>query len=802
MMCINSLKNLFAKNLAMGLGMGMAMTLSAYSQTNFGLIKLGDSSPTATVTVSVTTAGTLGAIAVRTQGAANLDFVAGLGGADRGGSCTVNRLYSAGTTCTANVTFTPKFAGPRAGAVVLTNTGGNVIGTAFMAGTGIGPQVYYPGNAEMTPVVSGGTYFAHNIFMDPNALAVDGKGDIFYGNSGFAPNSVFKLTPNAPGSTTYTASSLDSKLLNPLAVAVDGAGNVYVSSGGYSWTGYPPQVFKYALLPDDSYTPAQPIAVGQFADNTQSVPSGLAIDGSGNLFISDQFAGVVYKAALLPDGTFAPLKQIASGLGKAWGAAVDGSGNVYVATGPPGVAKLTARPDGTYSVTAINSTAWVNGLAVDSIGNVYLAGYIQPRELVLQSNGSYREKTLNPGGGLNSLSVAVDASGNVFIGDGNTGNVVEEPYGRQPLSLSFASTAVGSTSSDSPKTLTLGNNGNTPLVFADIAYPVDFPEHLGVPGDCPIGTPLAPSASCTLSINFQPSVSGLVTDSFVISDNALNGQYTEQTISLNGTGTGTTRADAWWNPFAQITYGANLSNVLNATSSVPGKFVYSTNKGVSINPATILPAGNWILEANFTAKTGRATFHRVLQLKVLQAPLLVMPTSMTLTYMSQIQRYTYTVSGLINGDTQATAVTGTPTINANGTVPVLAGYICGQVFIMAPVGTYPLKSAWGSMKSSNYALQFGTGTLTIVPTTKALTITARNVTVAKGAKFPTSFSYTKTGMLGMDSASTAGKGVPIVRTTATAKSARGTYPITVSAGTFAAPNYSGVNYVNGTLTIQ
>ena len=776
------------------IAIAVVATICAQAQTSFGPVNLGSTSAAMTVTVPVTTAGTLGTISVGTQGAVNQDFVVATGG-----TCTVNQLYAAAATCTVNVTFAPKFAGSRSGAAVLADTAGNVMGTGFVAGMGMGPQVYYPTNPEMTPNVSGGTYFS--FYMAPNALAVDGNGNIFYGNAGYAPNTVFKLTPSAPGSSTYTASALDANVENPLSLAVDGAGNVYCGSGG-SWMGVPPQLLKYTLLPDGSYSAAQPLAVGQFADNNSSTLGGVAVDGSGNVFISDQFANAVYELKLQADGTYAPLAQIASGLLNAWGTAVDGNGNIYVATSDVGIVKLVPQVGGTYTSTVISSTTYANGVAVDGIGNVYFANYGPPVELALQPNGTYLERTLgNVESSLGIYSVAVDASGNLFVGDGNTGNVVEIPYATQPTLMPYASTAVGKVSTDSPQTFTIGNNGNMPLVFADIAYPVNFPEALGILGECPIGKQLLPNASCTLTINFQPSVSGPIADSLYISDNAQNMQYATQTINLNGTGTGLTRANAWWNPSAQITYGANLSHVLNATASVPGTFIYQTYAGMPITTATILPAGNTTLQVIFNPQGGGPAVKRSLLLTVLPAPLTITPANTTVSYMSLVPTYAYTLSGFVNGDTAATAVTGTPTINANATAPVRAGYVRGQVFITAPIGTYPLVSAWGSLRAANYAPIFGTGTLTIVPATTPLTITAKNVKVAKG-NIPSSFAYTVSGMVGFDSQTSAITGAPLLTTGATAQSGPGTYPIVVSAGTSMAPNYSGINYVDGTLTIK
>ena len=79
-----------------------------------------------------------------TQGAPNLDFTS-----DGTGTCAA-QAYNAGDTCTVDVVFTPKFAGTRNGAVVLTDSSGNVIATAYVYGTGIGPQVAFSPATQTT----------------------------------------------------------------------------------------------------------------------------------------------------------------------------------------------------------------------------------------------------------------------------------------------------------------------------------------------------------------------------------------------------------------------------------------------------------------------------------------------------------------------------------------------------------------------------------------------------------------------------------------------------------------------------
>jgi len=112
------------------------LVVNAPPLTNFGAVNIGTTSPAIPLTFTVVNGGTLGSTAVLTQGATGLDF------ADAGtDTCAPNTIYTAGQTCTVNVTFTPRFAGTRNGAVVLNDTNGNVLATGYLQGSGVGPQI-------------------------------------------------------------------------------------------------------------------------------------------------------------------------------------------------------------------------------------------------------------------------------------------------------------------------------------------------------------------------------------------------------------------------------------------------------------------------------------------------------------------------------------------------------------------------------------------------------------------------------------------------------------------------------------
>ena len=120
-------------------------------------------SQTQLVTVNVTMSGTIATTKVVTGGQQNLDFTY----AD-GGTCT--GAVTAGNTCTVNVMFTPLLAGSRVGAVQLLDSGGNVLGTTYIRGTGIGPQIGFS--------VNGGVPFATGT-LNVKGEAVDGAGDFY-----------------------------------------------------------------------------------------------------------------------------------------------------------------------------------------------------------------------------------------------------------------------------------------------------------------------------------------------------------------------------------------------------------------------------------------------------------------------------------------------------------------------------------------------------------------------------------------------------------------------------------------------
>jgi hypothetical protein len=118
-------------------------------------------------------------------------------------------------------------------------------------------------------------------------------------------------------------------------------------------------------------------------------------------------------------------------------------------------------------------------------------------------------------------------------------------------------------------------------------------------------------------------------------------------------------------------------------------------------------------------------------------------------------------------------------------------------------GTYSrvITCAPGSLGGSNYTFVPGkAGDLTI---TKApLTVTADNQTTLFGAAIPALTATISGFVSGQTSATSGVSGSPACVTTAISTSPGGTYPITCTAGSLAAANYSFAKFVPGTLTVN
>jgi sugar lactone lactonase YvrE len=302
-------------------------------------------------------------------------------------------------------------------------------------------------------------------FDSPWGIAIDASGNLYVSDSG--DNLIRKITPGGVVTTiagvttspevlsTYgvmtNGTGTAAHFLNPTGMAVDPSGNVYVAdSGNNEIRKISPQVVVTTLAGSWSLTAGDADGTGSLARFYE--PGYVAVDGSGNLYVSDDLnatirkitpAGVVTTVAGTPGiagTTDGPGSTALFGLPT--GVALDGTGNLYVAdTGwgtirkitPSGVVStvagtpgVTGSRDGTGSAAQFFGPV---GLSVDQAGNVYIS-----------DENNYTIRKMTPGGvvttfagtagmlgtadGMGSAAqfglpqgLSIDVSGNIYVAD-------------------------------------------------------------------------------------------------------------------------------------------------------------------------------------------------------------------------------------------------------------------------------------------------------------------------------------------------------------------------------------------------
>jgi hypothetical protein len=325
---------------------------------------------------------------------------------------------------------------------------------------------------------------------DPNSVAVDSAGDIYYTDD--ESDSVWEALPN--GTTNLLASGVS----EPLGIAVNAAGDVYFTDGAHG------QVKE--IEPGGTIIT---IASGF------SLPWGIAVDGSGDIYVADYSANSVTE--ILPSGSRLDI----GGFQAATAVAVDNAGDVFVTSNFNGIdgtayerlADGTVRTIGSGYQTAL-------GIAVNNAGDVFVS----------DANGHYVHEIFPNGNSVTITTpgmlgtpgdLATDPLGDLFVSDLGIPDIAE-------LSAPTIAATPGTSTGTTATTITAatGLSTNTLYYYRAVVQGIG-----GTSVGITDGVIVAPTAGSGINANSQPALNLVAGESISLGTAAATSDRTVLTTS-------------------------------------------------------------------------------------------------------------------------------------------------------------------------------------------------------------------------------------------------------------------------------
>jgi phospholipase C len=535
-----------------GTGSGPAVTFSPTSLT-FGSQKVGTSSSPQNVTLTNSGTATLDITSITITGADPGDFSQ---------TNTCGSSVSVGANCTISVTFAPTTAGTRTASVsVADNATGSpqTVGLTGTATSGSGPAVSLsPSSLTFPTQVIGTSSTAQvvkltntgNSTLNITSIALTGTNPGDYSETSTCgatvaagANCTISVTfkPTNKDSRTASVSITDNAPGSPQAVPLTGVGtyvqlvpaSLTFASQGVGTTSAAQTVTLTNTLFSGTLTITNLTITGADASDFAQTNTCSSVQPRQSCTISVRFTPTA-------SGTRTASVSIADGGGGSpqtvplTGTGTASSGVTLSPTsltfpiqlvGSPSAAQavtLTNTGTGTLTITGISLTGTAAGdfSQTNTCGTTVAAG----RSCAI--NVTFKPTTFNTR--TASISIADNAPGSPQTA-ALTG--VGTYVGLAPASLTFASEAVGTTST--PQTITLTNTAaKATMTISSLTITGTNPGDFAQTNTC--GSSVGPGASCTVSVTFTPTATGTRTASVSISDNGGGGT---QTVPLTGTGT-------------------------------------------------------------------------------------------------------------------------------------------------------------------------------------------------------------------------------------------------------------------------
>jgi hypothetical protein len=587
---------------------GTPTTAGTYGNVTLSVKDATGAAGSGTFTITINVAPTLGTLtpAQWTDGVPGYPGAIPVSGGTGAFTVSAQSNLPAGLSATvtgASVTFTgtPTTAGTFANAqlTVKDAAGATVSGTFAITINNPGPIITaLAGTGTAGYSGDGGAATAAQL-SSPSAVAVDGSGNVFIADSA---NNVIREVVKATGNIITVAGkgvagysgdngpATAAQLYHPEDVAVGANGNLFIADAGNN------VIREVAQATGDIITVAGTGVAGYGGDGGPAStallnnPYGVAVDGSGNLFIADSGNNVIRKVTQATgvistvagngnpgdggDGGPATSAELTSPTG----VAVDGSGNLFLAEFGSNFIRKVTQATGVISTVAGTGAPGYGGdngpataallhspakVAVDGNGNLFLAdfGNNRIREVLAATGtivtvaGTGTAGSLGDNGPATAAQlwyptgVAVDGSGRLFIADLDNNRVREV--------LSIPSPSLGALSPTAWTLNQAGFNGTIPISgglapFRNLTVtglPPGLTAALSGSSSIVSGTPTATgtfgvtasvndvtgafaSANYSIAVNPAPALGSLSSSAWTVNQSGFSG-----TIAVSG-GTG------------------------------------------------------------------------------------------------------------------------------------------------------------------------------------------------------------------------------------------------------------------------
>ncbi len=321
--------------------------------------------------------------------------------------------------------------------------------------------------------------------------------------------------------------------------------------------------------------------------------------------------------------------------------------------------------------------------------------------------------TASPGGNsMPTMTVNSAFSNTATVVAGNPVSAVS------PAAISFGNVLLNAMAG--PFSVNLSNIGGATLTINSIGLTGANAGEFALPASsAPCGAALAPGASCVIDVTFSPNALGSQSAAVAITTN--DPANPVWNIPVTGSGTANTAVSI---SAPAITYGQNGVVTITVASSqitpVTGTVTLSVDGGAPISQ--VLAGGSatfnlaaptapsHTLNASYAAQGGIGAASATGTLVVSPAPLTISAGNGAMTYGGPVPAVTPSYSGFVLGQGPAN-LTGTVTCSTTATSA-------------SPVSGSPYSSSCGGATSTNYAISYVSGVVTISKAATSTTISA------------------------------------------------------------------------------